>query len=116
MHIDSNILEKYENWESKSYNQIKILEGDDFQAKLQLLFLDSLGENEDVIQEGDKIIEEMNKQEENLIIEVEGALENIGVQFNQEIFNHIDNFVEIFDEAKKKKAKRAAGASKAEKS
>lgn len=33
------------------------------------------------------------------------ALENIGVDYNQEIFNHIDGFIEIYDEAKKKKSK-----------
>ena len=83
MNIDPNIMEKYDIWEGKSYNQIKILEGDDFEAKLQLLFLENSADTEDVIEEGDKIIEEMNKQEENLINEVEGALENIGVDFNQ---------------------------------
>lgn len=47
----------------------------------------------------------MYKQEENLINEVELALENIGVDFNMEIFNHIDGFMELYDEAKKKKTK-----------
>lgn len=47
----------------------------------------------DVLEEGDLIIEQMNKQEENLINEVEQALENIGVDFNMDIFNHVDNFV-----------------------
>lgn len=56
MQIEPSILEKYDFWESKSFNQIKILEGDDFEAKLQLLFIDSLGESEDVIDEGDKIL------------------------------------------------------------
>lgn len=49
--------------------------------------------NDDVIEEGDVLLADMNKQEENLITEVETALENIGVEFNQEIFNHIDSFV-----------------------
>lgn len=32
-------------------------------------------------------------------------MDNIGTDFNLEIFNHIDSFVEIFDEPKKKKMK-----------
>lgn len=44
-----------------------------------------------------------------MITEVEAALENIGVEFNQEIFNHVDGYVEMYDEAKKKKNKRSKG-------
>lgn len=62
-------------------------------------------EEADVLDEGDRILLEMNKQEENLINEVELALDNIGVDFSTEIFNHIEGFVDIFDEAKKKKTK-----------
>jgi hypothetical protein len=56
------------------------------------------------LDEGDKIIDEMKKQEENLFVEVETALDNLGVEFNPEIYNHTD-FVEIYDDLKKKKSK-----------
>ena len=57
MNIDPQILEKYDIWEGKSYNQIKILEGENFEEKLKLLFLDlNDADSEDVIEEGDKII------------------------------------------------------------
>ena len=55
----------------------------------------------------------MEKQEENLIQEVQVALENIGINYNQDIYNHIDSFIDIYDEVKKKKSKSRA--SKAEK-
>lgn len=35
-------------------------------------------------------------------------MENIGVDFNTEIFNHIDNFVELYDEKKKRNKARIA--------
>lgn len=35
-------------------------------------------------------------------------MENIGVDFNLDIFNYIEGFVDIFDEPKKKKAKNRA--------
>ena len=40
MKIDAQIMKKYDGWEEKSYHQIKILEGDDFESKLELLFTD----------------------------------------------------------------------------
>lgn len=30
MKIDSHVLEKYDSWEYKSYEEIKVLEGEDF--------------------------------------------------------------------------------------
>jgi hypothetical protein len=63
------------------------------------------GEGGDVVEEGDRIIGEMKKQEDNLMMEVEGALESVGVEFNMDIFNYLDGFVEIFDETKRKKSK-----------
>lgn len=30
MKIDSNVLQKYDSWEEKSYKEIKILEGENF--------------------------------------------------------------------------------------
>jgi hypothetical protein len=38
MKVDAKIMEKYGDWEEKSYEQIKVLEGDDFEAKIELLF------------------------------------------------------------------------------
>lgn len=66
MKIDEQSLEKYDRWEDKSYQQIKILEGDDFNEKLQLLFADD--DAGDVLDEGDKIVDEMKKQEDNLFV------------------------------------------------
>lgn len=43
-----------------------MLESDNFESKLQLLFVTSMAEG-DVLEEGDGIIEQMYKQEENLI-------------------------------------------------
>jgi hypothetical protein len=44
----------------------------------------------DVLDEGDKIVDEMKKQEDNLFVQVETALDNIGVEFDTEIHNHTD--------------------------
>lgn len=63
------------------------------------------GDGGDVIEEGERIIGEMVKQEDSLFMEVEGALESVGVEFNMDIFNYLDGFVEIFDETKRKKSK-----------
>lgn len=55
MKIENQTLQKYDSWEEKSYEQIKILEGDNFQAKLHLIFSQT-GEDGDVLDEGDLII------------------------------------------------------------
>ena len=36
---------------------------------------------------------------------MELALDNIGIDYNQDIFSHMENFIEIYDEIKKKKSK-----------
>ena len=41
MKIESQTLEKYDEWEEKSYHHIKILEGTDFESKLHLLFAET---------------------------------------------------------------------------
>jgi uncharacterized protein with von Willebrand factor type A (vWA) domain len=38
MKMDAKIMEKYDDWEEKSYEQLKVLEGNDFEAKVELLF------------------------------------------------------------------------------
>ena len=38
--INDGTMKRYNSWEEKSYNKIKILEGTDFEAKLFLLFTD----------------------------------------------------------------------------
>lgn len=65
-------MEKYMKWEDLSFEEIKILEGSDFEAKLQLLY--ACNQSVDVIEEGENIIVDMVKHEENLFQEAELVL------------------------------------------
>ena len=71
--INEKTMKKYKNWEEKSYEKIQLLEGDDFQAKLALLFTDEEDAGE-ILDEGDHILKDMQQQEQNLSVEVELTL------------------------------------------
>ena len=71
--INEKTMKKYKNWEEKSYEKIQLLEGDDFQAKLALLFTDEEDAGE-ILDEGDDILKDMQQQEQNLSVEVELTL------------------------------------------
>lgn len=63
MTINPQLMQKYMIWEDKSYEEIKILEGCDFEAKLQLMFAEITNNSVDVIEEGSKIVSDMARQE-----------------------------------------------------
>lgn len=50
---------------------------------------------ESIICKGEDIIQKMSSKEEHIINEVEFIIDNITLEFNEEIYNHVDAFSKI---------------------
>jgi hypothetical protein len=50
---------------------------------------------ETIILKGEQIVQKMVVKEENIINEVEFIIDSITLDFNEEIYNHVDNFSRI---------------------
>jgi hypothetical protein len=50
---------------------------------------------ETIILKGEQIVQKMVVKEENIINEVEFIIDNITLDFNEEIYNHVDTFSRI---------------------